>query len=118
MLGDATLPEFSEETQKEITQLCRMLSDPTRLKILLFLGRETELHVTALCQRLGQSQPAVSHHLALLKNSGLIDVRRDGKHNFYFVCKPYCQMLLGQLFEGVTNPPSESRFEGYAMMQA
>ena len=33
--------------------------------------------------RIEQSQPAVSHHLALLRHGGIIDRRRQGKNNFY-----------------------------------
>ena len=68
-------------------QVFKLLSDETRLRILFYLALspDGELHVTDLCNRLGQSQPAVSHHLALLRVSGLIESRREGKHNFYCV---------------------------------
>jgi ArsR family transcriptional regulator, zinc-responsive transcriptional repressor len=36
-----------------------------------------------LCAQLSQSQPAVSHHLALLRHGGIIAPRRQGKNNFY-----------------------------------
>jgi DNA-binding transcriptional ArsR family regulator len=45
---------------------------------------EKERNVSQLCAELGsQSQPAVSHHLALLRHGRLIEPRRDGKHNYY-----------------------------------
>ena len=34
-------------------------------------------------RQLSQSQPAVSHHLALLRHGGIIAPRRQGKNNFY-----------------------------------
>ena len=43
------------------------------------------MHVNALCQELKQSQPAVSHHLALLRDGNLIEMRREGKFNYYHV---------------------------------
>ncbi len=61
----------------------RHLADATRLAVLYLLERETEMHVGAICQRLGQTQPAVSHHLALLRHGGIIIPRREGKNNFY-----------------------------------
>ena len=67
-----------DELEKELVQVFKLLSDETRLRILLYLVREGELHVTALCERLKQSQPAVSHHLALLRVAGVIEARRDG----------------------------------------
>ena len=63
---------LSDELEHEILTIFKLLSDETRLRILLYLGREQELHVTALCTRLNQSQPAVSHHLALLREADLI----------------------------------------------
>ncbi len=62
--------------------LLKQVSDPTRLQVLLMLV-EGEKHVGALCERLSQSQPSVSHHLALLRHGGIIAPRRQGKNNFY-----------------------------------
>jgi DNA-binding transcriptional ArsR family regulator len=62
--------------------LLKQVSDPTRLQVILMLA-EGEKHVGALCQELSQSQPAVSHHLALLRHGGIIAPRRQGKNNFY-----------------------------------
>ncbi len=62
--------------------LLKHVSDPTRLQVILILA-DGERHVGALCEQLSQSQPAVSHHLALLRHGGIIAPRRQGKNNFY-----------------------------------
>jgi DNA-binding transcriptional ArsR family regulator len=62
--------------------MLKHVSDPTRLQVILILA-EGEQHVGALCDHLVQSQPAVSHHLALLRHGGIIAPRRAGKNNFY-----------------------------------
>ncbi len=62
--------------------LLKHVSDATRLQVILTLA-EGERHVGALCEQLAQSQPAVSHHLALLRHGGIIAPRRQGKNNFY-----------------------------------
>lgn len=67
--------------QKAAT-LLKQVSDPTRLQVILMLA-QGEKHVGALCENLNQSQPAVSHHLALLRHGGIIAPRRQGKNNFY-----------------------------------
>lgn len=67
----------------DLVGLFAMLADKTRLQILYYLTQVTELNVGNLCELLGQSQPAVSHHLALMRRKQLIEMRRDGKHNFY-----------------------------------
>ncbi len=67
---------------KRASILLKHVSDPTRLQVILILAGG-EQHVGALCSQLSQSQPAVSHHLALLRHGGIIAPRRQGKNNFY-----------------------------------
>ena len=74
---------LAADAAKDLARLFKLLADATRLRIIGFLLEEEEFHVRALCELLGQSQPAVSHHLSLLRSAGLIDSRRQGKHNFY-----------------------------------
>ena len=95
------VPQFSDELERNLIQVFKLLADETRLKILLSLAREGELHVSALCERLGQSQPAVSHHLAMLRAAGLLDSRRDGKHNFYSVQEGKFREIVSQLLGGL-----------------
>ena len=101
------MPEVSEQAVRELAQVFKLLSDETRLRILFYLAQNNELHVTDLCNRLGQSQPAVSHHLALLRVSGLIESRREGKHNFYSVRTDHFGELLVSLFSATGEMPQE-----------
>jgi DNA-binding transcriptional ArsR family regulator len=75
-----------DETQaiaRQAADLFKLLADETRLRILLLLKERVELNVQTLCGLLEQTQPAVSHHLALLRVAGILQLRRSGKHNFY-----------------------------------
>jgi DNA-binding transcriptional ArsR family regulator len=76
--------ELSEDQRiREATDRFKMVSDATRLKILLSLHKK-ERNVTELCSDLeSQSQPAVSHHLALLRGARLVRKERRGKNNYY-----------------------------------
>ena len=104
----ATMPPISEQAVRDLAQVFKLLSDETRMRILLYLAQNGELHVTDLCTRLGQSQPAVSHHLALLRVSGLIEARREGKHNFYSVRAEFFGGLLVDLLSATGDMPKES----------
>lgn len=73
---------FSEQELEPLVGVFRLLSDKTRLNILLLLSKG-ERNVTSLCGELGLPQPTVSHHLGLLRMSNLISNRRDGKQVFY-----------------------------------
>lgn len=113
------IPEFSEQLEKDLVQVFKLLSDETRLRVLMYLAREGELHVTALCDKLNQSQPAVSHHLALLRVAGLIEARRDGKHNFYSVKASHFQRLMTEVFSNLVRGDAEEvRFDDFALTYA
>lgn len=114
----AGIPELSDQLEKDLVQVFKLMSDETRLRILMYLMREGELHVTALCERLDQSQPAVSHHLALLRVAGLIEARRDGKHNFYSVRAKHFHRIMGELFTSITEmDKNQIRFQDFVLTQ-
>jgi ArsR family transcriptional regulator len=95
--GQSELPNLAtlgEATAGDLARLFKLLADETRLKIMYFLMQKDELNVRMLCRLLGQSQPAVSHHLALLRTAGILERRRDGKHNFYHLVPSRCQAFL------------------------
>ena len=63
-------------------ELFKVLSDPTRLKIINALML-AEICVCDVATLLGMSQPAVSHHLKILRQARLVKFRRDGKTVYY-----------------------------------
>jgi DNA-binding transcriptional ArsR family regulator len=75
------------EPVEAVVRVMRILSDPTRLRLLGLL-RDGELNVTTLCRRLQLPQPTVSHHLGLLRSAGLVGNRRAGKQVFYCLSQP------------------------------
>lgn len=63
--------------------LLRTLADPTRRAIFERLCREGEQTVGGLTARSGVSQPAVSKHLGVLKQAGLVRDRHEGRKTHY-----------------------------------
>src|SRR5205085_11615569 len=103
----------SDGTIFRLTEVFKLLADKSRMKILLALAQDGELHVSALCELLGQSQPAVSHHLTLMRMSGLVGYRRDGKHNFYHVDSGLVRDLLEDFFTDSGAP--QLQFEDFSL---
>lgn len=63
--------------------LFRSLADPTRRALFERLCREGEKTVGDLTAKAGVSQPVVSKHLGILKQSGLVQDRREGRQTHY-----------------------------------
>ncbi|MEX2187730.1 MAG: metalloregulator ArsR/SmtB family transcription factor [Pirellulales bacterium] len=110
------LPILTDAAIKDVAKLFKLLADETRLRILALLTANDECHVRALCDVLGQSQPAVSHHLALLRVAGLIECRREGKHNFYRALPERVKDLLDGIFSDVPEANRRIRLEDYVLM--
>ena len=105
-----TVGKLQDKLAKDLVRIFKLLSDETRLRILYRLSQVEELHVRALCELLQLSQPAVSHHLGMLRNAGIVDPRRDGKHNFYRILPGNFEQLLMLVFDGIPESERAVRF--------
>lgn len=106
------------KTMDELVNLFKLLADETRLRILYYLQQTEELNVCELCKLLGQRQPSVSHHLALLKVAGLLDMRRDGKHNFYRLIPQKLEQLITIFFGSSPGQSARVCFDGFELRYA
>ncbi len=81
-----------------VSDIFRQLGDPSRTRIfwLLCHCEECVINISAI---VGMSSPAVSHHLKLLKASGLIVSRRDGKEVYYKAADTQAAQLLHHMIE-------------------
>jgi ArsR family transcriptional regulator, arsenate/arsenite/antimonite-responsive transcriptional repressor len=111
----ATPQVLANDVAVDLVQLFKLLADETRLRIIHYLMRNDEIHVRAFCDLLSQSQPAVSHHLALLREAGLIEVRREGKHNYYHLLPAGFRRFLDLLFASAPQEDRRIRFEEYVL---
>jgi DNA-binding transcriptional ArsR family regulator len=71
-----------ESTLIDLEKLFLALSDKTRLRLLALMAGG-EVSVGYLADKLGESQPKISRHLAYLRSAGLVWTRRDGKWVYY-----------------------------------
>ncbi len=88
------------KTLQRAAYLLKQVSDPTRLQVITMLS-EREHHVGGLCEQFNMSQPAVSHHLALLRHGGIVERRRQGKNNFYSLTETGYR--LSEIVKGVKS---------------
>src|SRR5437899_5197945 len=80
------VPSLNEEDAIGQARLLKALADPTRLRILSLLSRhEGEVCVFEIVESFTLEQPTVSHHLRILRDSGLVDCRKRGLWAYYYV---------------------------------
>lgn len=113
--ADTQIKPLPENVVRDLTQNFKLLSDETRLRILLHLAQHGELHVSDLCLRLKQSQPAVSHHLGLLRIATLIESRREGKHIYYSLRPEYFGELLREILASNGEIPRRLKFDRFVL---
>lgn len=78
-----------------LTDFFKVLGDPTRIRI-LFRLYDTEISVSQLASDLGMSDSAVSHQLQVLRVSGLVRKRREGKAGFYKLADEHVRSIIAQ----------------------
>jgi ArsR family transcriptional regulator len=99
---------FINNDMKHLAQTLKALSDPIRLRIVLLLQAERELCVCDLMAVLKLPQSTVSRHLAYLKRSCWVDIRRQGVWMHYTLSKESCDIcneLLLILKQHASNLP-------------
>jgi ArsR family transcriptional regulator, arsenate/arsenite/antimonite-responsive transcriptional repressor len=110
----ASLLKVPDSTLGGLTAVFKLLADKNRLRIVLVLAQEGRMHVSRLCELLEQTQPAVSHHLTLMRMVGLVDFDRIGKNNYYFLASGHIRDLLEQFFTSSDSTGQKSlEFDGF-----
>ena len=92
----------SESIIRRTAELFGVLSDPTRVKIILALSK-AELCVGDLAHIVGASDSAVSHQLRVLRNLGLVDHRKEGRLAYYSLSDEHLERILEQSLDHVSE---------------
>ena len=74
----------------------KAIADDTRQKIMSVCCCR-ELSVSEIVAKIGYSQPTISHHLAILRDVGLVDIREEGKQTFYTLNQERIAVCCGQI---------------------
>jgi DNA-binding transcriptional ArsR family regulator len=91
---------LSDSALELIAARFRALSEPMRLRLLNLL-MQGEQSVGQLVEATGSSQANVSKHLSLLREAGMLGVRKEGLTSIYFIADPMvndlCEMMCYRL---------------------
>ena len=84
MNNDATVLLTRDEDIDRASRSLKAMSHPLRLKILCTLG-DKEISVQDIVEHVGTSQSNISQHLAILRDKGILDSRKDANRVYYRV---------------------------------
>jgi len=94
---------------QKILQALKILSDEIRLKIVSLLA-ENELCVCELMEALRMSQSRISNHLRILRNTGIIEAKREGKWIFYSLARGTMDKVLWEIVQAMVNKIDEKEY--------
>ncbi len=98
---DAALAGMPDEAaMAEAAEVFGQLSDPSRLRILYLLCHSEDC-VTNIAAAVGMSDPAVSHHLRMLKKAGVLQSIRQGKEVHYTLADSEHARLIHRMIDDV-----------------
>ena len=97
----ALLPDgvIGIETADVLAERLKMLSDPSRLRMLYSLAEVGELRVGDLAATVGSSESATSHQLRQMRLGGLVRARKQGREVFYRIADTHVRQLLEVIAE-------------------
>ena len=84
---------ISADKAIRLAEIFAALADPSRLRIISALAHQ-RLNVGEICGIVGMSQPAVSHHLRLLRAQRVVRAEKAGKHVYYCLDDEHIHDLL------------------------
>lgn len=84
----------SEEKIEKFSRKLKVCGHPVRLKLLCLIQRQGEPCVTNLWTCLGQSQPVISQHLAVLKENGIVESTVQGNKRIYSIVDSFIENLI------------------------
>lgn len=90
---------FPESYIKRASKILRLISEESKLRIMLLLAKEGPCSVSEIAEALQFNQTTVSHHLALLRNADLVVANREGKNIFYDINDPLWREMGRQFFD-------------------
>ena len=85
-----------EDKPTNSVTFAKALADSTRQAIMELICCKW-LSVGEIVEAIGVSQPTVSHHLAILRQAGLVNVRSEGKHTYYSLNQKRVVVCCGNL---------------------
>ncbi len=95
--------------EAELVKALKALADRKRFRMVQEIAESGELSCGQVAERCHLSQPTISHHLKILSDAGVLNVREAGQHHFISVNLPLIHEIASFLPTGVTRGARKSK---------
>ena len=92
-----------EKHIEEMSKIFKVISDPTRIRILSLLAHQEEQCVNCIAEGLAMTHSAISHQLRLLRDAGLVKFTKEGKEVIYSLDDDHVITLFAQAMDHVKH---------------
>ena len=104
---DKTLKSMPEEDSiNRLAEFFKILGDTTRVKLLFSLS-QNEMCVCDIANVLGMSKSSISHQLSMLRKSGIVKYRKEGKEVYYTLDDEHIQKVFEVGIEHIEHKEKE-----------
>ena len=90
---------FPEEYIKRAVKVLKLISEESKLRIMLLLAKEGECRVTDISKMLGMNQTTLSHHLSRLRDADLVVTNREGTSIYYDINDVFWREMGREFFD-------------------
>ncbi|ADP35045.1 ArsR/SmtB family transcription factor [Bacillus atrophaeus] len=96
------IPNHPKTEKLQLTKVLHALSDPLRLELVKRLAEAKE-KTCSTCADIQVAKSTLSHHFKVLRESGIAQVRIEGKHRYYSLRTDDLQQAFPGLLEAILN---------------
>lgn len=90
-----------------LVRIAKAIADPTRFAILKAIASRGEISCGLLAELFPIAQATVSHHLNVLVNAGLVEMRKQGQHHYFRLHRAMLEQFSNELRQSLETDTSE-----------
>lgn len=92
--------------ESTLVRIAKAIADPTRYAILKAIASHGEISCGRLAEVFPIAQATVSHHLNVLMNAGLVEMRKQGQHHYFRLHDETLQQFAETLWRSLAETPN------------
>ncbi|AKA49890.1 hypothetical protein VO56_01260 [Mycoplasmopsis gallinacea] len=95
----------------DMTDLFALLASPVKFKLIIHFYScvENECDVQTLVQLFNEKQANISKHLSELKRKGVVDSKKEGLYNYYYLNKEFLDSF-NEILKSIYNHPEVAKY--------